>query len=136
MLERLGIGEFLGLLIDHVEERTGVRCYDYPDNVPSPLYSVELDGARPDNTKTMFIDAISVKIHCVSEETEPYSNAPVLEMVKRLQEAMTEDVVLPAPFLLYGQEFEGVNAIKRDESGEGHAVLSYRFRVCYGYRCK
>ena len=136
MLERLDIGEFLGLLIDHVTERTGVRCYDFPDNVPSPLYGVELDAVEPENTKTMFIDAVSVKIHCVSRETEPYSSAPVLAMVKALQEAMTEDLVLPAPFLLYGQECEGVRALKRDESGEGHAVLAYRFLVCYGYRCK
>lgn len=136
ILERLGIGDFLGLLIDHVSERTGVRCYDYPDNVPSPLYSVELETATPENTKTMFIDAFSVKIHCVSEETRPYSSAPVLGMVKALQEAMTEPLTLPEPFQLYSQECEGVTSVKRDESGEGHAVLVYKFLVCYGYRCK
>lgn len=136
MNRRMSIGEFLGCLIDHVEAKTGVKCYDFPDNVPSPLYSVEIESTEDAKTKTMYLDVYNVLIHCVSEPVEPYSNAPVLRLEQKLEEAMTEDVALPAPFFLNDQSFAGLRDIKRDESGEGHAVVSYRFEVCYGYLCK
>ncbi len=136
MMARLGIGEFLGCLIDHIEQRTGLRCHDFPDNEESPMYSVEVEGSAPENTKTMYVDVYSVTVHCISGPTEPYSNAPVLRLVRSLEEAMSEDVAVPEPFLLYRQEYEGLRALKRDETGEGHAVLAFKFWVCYGLRCK
>lgn len=136
MFKRLGIAQFLGCLIDHVGEKTGIRCYDYPDNVPSPLYSAEVASTETANTKTMYLDVYNVNIHCISEPMEPYSNAPVLDLVQKLQEAMTEPFALPEPFTLYRLDFTGIQALKRDESGEGHAVLAYRFYICYGLRCK
>lgn len=136
MFQRLGIAQFLGCLIDHVGEKTGIRCYDYPDNVSSPLYSAEVTSTEVANTKTMYLDVFNVSIHCISEPVDPYSNAPVLALVQTLQEAMTEGFALPEPFYLYRCDFAGMQALKRDESDEGHAVLSYRFFVCYGLRCK
>ena len=136
MFQRLGIAQFLGCLIDHIGEATGIRCYDYPDNVPSPLFSAEVTSTEVANTKTMYLDVFNVSIHCISKPVEPYSSAPVLELVQKLQEAMTEAFPLPDPFLLYRCDFAGMQALKRDESGEGHAVLSYRFFICYGLRCK
>lgn len=136
MYKRLSIAEFLGSLIDCIEQRTGIKCYDDPNNKPSPLYSVQIVRTQPQNTKTMYIDTYEVWVHCISEAANPYSSAPVLKLVQTLEEAMTQDVKIPAPFQLYRQEYEGLQTLKQDESGEGHAVLSYRFFVCYGYRCK
>ena len=136
MYRRLSIAQFLGSLIGFIEERTGVKCYDDPDNKPSPLYSVQLVRTQPQNTKTMYIDTYEVWVHCISEAVQPHSNAPVLNLVQTLEEALSTDLPLPAPFKHYRQEYEGLQTLKRDESGEGHAVLAYRFFICYGYRCK
>lgn len=137
MLRRLSLAEFVGLLISHISERTGAPCYDSPEDEQSPFYAVQLVRTEPADTKTMFADSYQVWVHCISAPAAgPYSNAPVLEMARALEEAMTDDVELPAPYRLLGQTYNGMQTLKEDESGEGHAVLSYDFRVCYGFRCK
>lgn len=136
MLSRLSIGMFLGLLIDHVEGKTGLRCYDDPNNKESPLYSVQLVRSEPSDTKTMYVDVLEVWAHCVSAPVKPYSNAPVLELVQTLEEAMSEDVALPDGYRMLRQVYNGLQTLKVDESGEGHAVLSFQFHICYGFRCK
>lgn len=136
MLQRLSVAQLIGCLIDHIEGATGIRCYDYPDNVEAPLFSVEVEATSAANTKTAYIDVFNVRLHCISEPTNPYSNAPVLALVQTLQEVMTDRLELPEPFSLYRLDFTGLQTLKRDESGEGHAILEYQFYVCYGFRCK
>ena len=136
MLKRLSAGAFLGQLIRTIEERTEIKCYDDPDNKPSPLYSVQLVKTEPQDTKTMFIDSYEVWVHCISEEVNPYSNAPVLRLVQKLEEALTQDLKVEPPFFLHRQDYLGLQTLKKDASGEGHAVLTFRFLVCYGFRCK
>lgn len=135
-LTRLSIAEFLGCLIDHVEAATGLRCYDDPENRESPFYSVQFLKSEPANTKTMFVDVYQVWVHCIAAPAKPHSNAPVLALVESLEEAMTSDVRLPDGFQLVAQVYGGLQSLKRDESGEGHAVLTYDFHICYGFRCK
>lgn len=136
MLKRLSIAEFLGCLIRHIEEKTGLPCYDSPLNKPSPLYSVQITKTKPQDTKTMYVDRYDVLIHCISEPTETQSTAPVLELVQKLEEAMTDDVAIPQQFQLLRQVYGGLQTVKVDESNEGHAVLSFSFSICYGFRCK
>lgn len=136
MLKRLSIAEFLGALIDWVSERTGVPCCSDPNGKASPFYAVELLRTEPQNTKTEFVDRYDVSIHCISEPVRPYSSAPVLDLVQKLEEAMSDDLELPEPFDLCRQEYGGLQAVKRDESDEGHAVLSFSFLIGYGFRCK
>lgn len=135
-MRRLSIAAFLGCLIRHIENETGRRCYDDPDGKASPFFSVQLVRSDPADTKTMYVDAYEVWVHCISEPVTPHSNAPVLMLVNELEEAMTEDIALPEPYSIFRQEYSGVQTLKKDESGEGHAVLSFRFHVCYGFRCK
>jgi hypothetical protein len=136
MLQRLSVAEFLGCLIDHIEGNTELRCYDDPNNKESPLYSVQLVRSEPADTKTMYVDVYTVWVHCISEPTRPYSTAPVLALVQKLEEAMSEDVALPSGYQLVRQVYGGLQTLKKDESDEGHAVLSFDFHVCYGFRCK
>ena len=89
-VQRLSLAVFLGCLIDAIEQGTGTKCYDSPENRASPLYSVELQNTQPENTKTMYIDAISVWVHCISEPVRPYSNAKVLGMIQRLEQALAD----------------------------------------------
>ena len=136
MTRRMSIAEFLGCLIDHIEEHTGIKCCDFPDNVPSPLFSVEIETTEDARTKTMFLDVFNVLVHCISEAAEPFSTAPVLRLVEQAEEALESEVEIPGPFALNSQDFMGLRSVTRDQSGEGHAVLSYRFEICYGLICK
>lgn len=129
--------ELLSVLIEHVENRTGLRLYDSPDGKESPFYSFESIERKPNNTKTMFIDRFTVPIHSISAQCEgEYSSQPVLDMEAALEEALTEDLELPEPFELIDQECQGIETIKQDPSGEGHAVTTFVFDVCYGFICK
>ena len=58
------------------------------------------------------------------------------KLIEDLQEAMTEDIELPEPFELIMQTDGGVQTIKTDETKEKHAIVSYTFMVCYGFKCK
>ena len=136
MLKRLSIAEFLGALIDAVEARTGLRCYSDPNGEKSPFFCAEVLGTEPANTKTMFVDRFDVRFHCISEAVVPYSKAPAFRRVQALEEALTEDLALPEPFYMHRQESMGLQTMKKDETGEGHAVLEYSFHVCYGLICK
>lgn len=136
MIQRLSLAVFLGCLIEAIEAGTGTACYDSPENRKSPLYSVELQSTQPENTKTMYIDAITVWVHCISEPARPYSNAKVLGMVQRLEQALMEGFELPAPFSLYRTTCNGVQTVKKDETDEGHAIAEFTLRVCYGLRVK
>lgn len=134
--QRYSIAEFIGNLATTVEQRTGVRCVDDPDNVPSPLYSIEFTGSKRGDTKTSFIDVYSVWIHAIASPVIPRSNAPVLDMVKLLEQAMSDDLVLPEPFTMFMQTENGIQTLKTDPSGEGHAVVEFEFRIVYGFKCK
>ena len=103
-------------------------------NEDGPFYYAELLQIRPANTKTMFRDIYTVYVHCIAEESP--SSVGVYDLIEKLQEAMTEDIVLPEPFELILQTDNGVQTIKRDETGEKHAVVGYDFTICYGFICK
>ena len=57
-------------------------------------------------------------------------------MIQKLEEALTEDIVLSDPYQLVMQTDTGVQTIKTDETGEKHAVVAFEFMICYGFRCK
>ena len=136
MLRRLSISEMWGIVIDHIQERTETKVVSEAKGEKSPFFYVEFTTGEPRNTKTQFIDHFEFAIHAISEETHPYTAVPVLEMVKELEEIMTDEVEIPEPFFLVNQEYEGVNTVKKDPSDEGHAVLSYTFDISYGFRTK
>lgn len=137
MYRRLSPTELLAVLIEHVETRTGLRLYDNADGKKSPFYSFEGIEREPVDTKTMYIDRFTIALHCISAPPKgEYSSQPVLDMETALEEALTDDLCLPEPFELINQECRGIDTIKRDPSDEGHAIVTYVFDVCYGFRCK
>lgn len=137
MLKRLGIADFLGALIQHVEQYTELRCYEAPEDQKSPFYAIELVETEPRNTKTEFIDRYQVSLHAIAAPCEgPFSFEPVLEMETRLEEAMTIPLKIPDQFHLVDQDFVGLNILKKDPSNEGHAVVTFHFDISYGLACK
>ena len=118
-----------------VEDGTGLRCYDHvPMNATSPFYFAEITRILPSNTKTMFRDNYTVLIHCIAEKSD--SSIGVYNLIQNLQEALSEDISIPDPYILIMQTDGGVQTIKTDETGEKHAVVTYDFMVCYGFNCK
>lgn len=136
ILNRLSLAEFLGIVVTHIQEQTGLPCHTTGANNDPPFYFVELISSEPRNTKTMFIDHIETFVHAVAAKTEVLSFAPVLDLVQILEESMTVDVVLPRHFVLVNQQANGLQSLQHDPTGEGHAVLGFGFDICYGFRCK
>ncbi len=135
MYKQLGLVDLIHGIQAKVEEKTGVKCYDaVPRNAPSPFYFAEVIGKRPAHTKTMYRDVYTVWIHAVAQPGD--SSVQIYEMIQQLEEALTEDVPLPEGFELILQTSNGVQTIKTDETNEKHAVLSFEFTVCYGFKCK
>lgn len=140
MYTQLGLVDLISSIQRQVQEKTGLRCYDaVPLNAPSPFYFAEVIGKRPAHSKTMWRDVFSVWIHVIAAPPpagEKASSVQVYDLIQSLEEALTEDIKLPAGFELVMQTDNGVQTIKTDETNEKHAVLDYEFMVCYGFKCK
>lgn len=135
MYKQLGLVNLIRGIQAKVEEKTGVKCYDaVPRNAPSPFYFAEVIGKRPAHTKTMYRDVYTVWIHAIAQPGD--SSVQIYEMIQQLEETLTEDISLPEGFELILQVSNGVQTIKTDETNEKHAVLSFEFTVCYGFKCK
>ena len=135
MYKQFGLVDLIHGIQAKVEEKTGVKCYDaVPRNAPSPFYFAEVIGKRPAHTKTMYRDVYTVWIHAIAQPGD--SSVQIYEMIQQLEETLTEDISLPEGFELILQASNGVQTIKTDETNEKHAVLSFEFTVCYGFKCK
>ena len=135
MYKRLGLVDLISAIQLKVEDKTGLKCYDaVPSNAPSPFYFAEVVQKKADNTKTMLRDVFTVFIHAVAEPTG--SSEQIYDLIQKLEEALTEEIELPEEFELILQTENGLQALKTDETDEKHAVISYDFTVCYGYKFK
>lgn len=132
---QLGLVDLVSAVISKIKENTDLKCYDaVPKNAVSPFYFVEVAGSTPVQSKTMFIDSFTVWIHCIAKKSD--SSVGVYRLVQKVQEALTDDILLPEGFTLLMQVNQGIQTIKQDETKEKHAVLAYEFRICYGFKCK
>lgn len=135
MYKRLGLVDLISAIQLKVEDKTGLKCYDaVPSDAPSPFYFAEAVQKKADNTKTMLRDVFTVFIHAVAEPTG--SSEKIYDLIQKLEEALSEEIELPEEFELILQTESGLQALKTDETDEKHAVISYDFTVCYGYKFK
>lgn len=135
MYKRLGLVDLISAIQLKVEDKTGLKCYDaVPSNAPSPFYFAEVVQKKADNTKTMLRDVFTVFIHAVAEPTG--SSEQIYDLIQKLEEALSEEIELPEEFELILQTENGLQALKTDETDEKHAVISYDFTICYGYKFK
>lgn len=135
MYKRLGLVDLISAIQLKVEDKTGLKCYDaVPSDAPSPFYFAEAVQKKADNTKTMLRDVFTVFIHAVAEPTG--SSEKIYDLIQKLEEALSEEIELPEEFELILQTENGLQALKTDETDEKHAVISYDFTVCYGYKFK
>ncbi len=130
MIRRLSPVTLLSAVRTAVEAGTGKACVSDPDGRKAPFYGMELVGSEPKRTKCMRLDEFTVYLHAFAPPSR--SQAGVLELVQEVEEALEATIELPPPFELAGQDEDGIIQIKRDESGEWHAVVAYRLTVSYG----
>lgn len=135
MYKQIGLVDLVKSIQDKIIENIGLKCYDHVElNTPSPFYFVEIVGKRPAHSKTMYRDIFTVWVHAIAEPSN--SSLGIYEMIQKLEEALTEDIELPDDYELIMQTNNGIQTIKQDETKEKHAVLSYEFIICYGFKCK
>lgn len=135
MLKQLSPIDLIAAVQKQVQEATNLRCYDFVDKgLKAPFYYVELIAKKPTASKTMYLEQIEVYIHAIAKADK--SSVGIYQLIEKLQEAMTQDIKLPQGFNLYSQTSNGLITLQLDETNEKHAVNSYVFKVCYGFKCK
>lgn len=135
MLKKLGLVDFHKALKQNIEFFTNKRAYDFvPDGTAAPFYVIEVVDKYPEGTKVMWAEVFSVWIHAIAEEDN--SKIGIYSLVEELEEALTMELELPDGFELIRQEQTGIQSLQRDESGEWHAIVSYDFKIAYGFKSK
>lgn len=135
MLKKLGLVDFHKALKQNIEFFTNKRAYDFvPDGAAAPFYVIEVVDKYPEGTKVMWAEVFSVWIHAIAEEND--SKIGIYSLVEELEEALTMELELPDGFELIRQEQTGIQSLQKDESGEWHAIVSYDFKIAYGFKSK
>lgn len=136
MLKKLSLLDMHVALKNRIETGTDLRLVDHVGkNEISPFIFLEIVGMTEKNTKTMYVDEFTVHVHLISapdtDSIEHYGN------IQKVQEALTEYLLLPPDFDLFGQTTSGLisNFIEK-ETNERHAVLGFVFKVSYGFKIK
>lgn len=135
MLKRLSYIDLFLALKDLIEGKTGVKVVDaIESNETAPFYYVEIVSKADDSTKTMWREVITIWFHAISGDQD--SKEEIYDLIHKLEEALTVELPLPDDYDLLDQRQDGPFHIQRDETGEWHAVISYNFKICYGFKTK
>jgi len=134
MLQKLSFISVLAAVIDKVEGNTGLKCYDaVPKDATLPFYHAEMLGSIPEKSKTMQKDRYQVVVHAF---TEGEGSTKVFEAIQKLEEALSEDIILPSDYEVTLQVPNGVSQILDEADGSKHAVVGFDFVVFSGYKMK
>ncbi|QBX17858.1 hypothetical protein Javan383_0013 [Streptococcus phage Javan383] len=75
----------------------------------------------------------TVWIHAISAEST--GKVAIYKMIEDLEDALTEELVLPDVEILRQTE-TGMQSLQEDETNEMHAIIAYEIKVSYGFRTK
>lgn len=136
MLQKLSFTSVLAAVIQKVQSNTGLRCYDgVPLNAAKPFYHAEFLGSIPEPGKTMQKDRYQVVIHVYADASEG-SSVQIYDAIHKLEEALSEEIVLPGDYEVTLQTPNGVSQILNEVDKSKHAVIGYDFVVFSGYKMK
>lgn len=123
-----------GVLIKLKEN--GIKAYDKVElNTEVPFCLVELVRTAAENTKTTYRDKYTVWIHAFADGS--VGSIAILDLAQNIQEALTEDILIPDPFMLISQNITGMNSLfEEPETGEKHAIVEVELLISYGYALK
>ena len=134
MLQKLSFISVLAAVINKVEGNTGLKCYDaVPKDAALPFYHAEMLGSIPEKSKTMQKDRYQVVVHAF---TEGEGSTKVFEAIQKLEEALSEDIILPSDYEVTLQVPNGVSQILDEADGTKHAVIGFDFVVFSGFKMK
>lgn len=134
MLKKLGLVDLHASLKATIEKNTSLTAYDQvPEDAPAPFYFIEIVDKRPENTKMMWCEVFTVWIHAISAEST--GKVAIYKMIEDLEEALTEQLVLPDVEILRQTE-TGMQSLQEDETKEMHAIIAYEIKVAYGFKTK
>lgn len=132
---QLSIKDLVKAILDRIRV-TGLACYDVvPEDEVPPYCYVQVTRTYPDDTKTMYCKGYDVWIHVFADENAG-SHVPIYSYIEQVEEAMTEDIILPEPYYLVTQIDTGLQTIQEEETGSSHAVIGFTFKISYGYKVK
>lgn len=135
MLTKLGIIDLQNAVKKQIEDHTKYSVIDaVPKDMPSPFVYTEVVGKEDSSNKTMWKENYELWVHCIAAPGD--SRVEVNHMIQDVEEAMTEQVILPEHFQNLRQYENGMMNINQDETDEWHAVLSFSIEVVYGYKFK
>lgn len=135
MMKQFPITGLIAAIQKRVKDGTGRKCLDHvKKNERSPFYYVEFRQNRPVNSKTMYMMDYTVYIHVITEPID--SSVPVYKYIQELEEALSQDIEIQSPYNLVMQTDDGIISIYKDETNEKHGVVSFTFRISYGFKCK
>ena len=136
MKKQIGLVELVSAIQYTVQNNTKLNCYDVvPKNTPTPFYVVELIGKQAVPSKTMYVDKFTFNIHVFAKNDG--SSVQIYQVINLLEEALTDDILLPDGYYLVMQTATGIQSIyDEEETNEKHAILTYEFTVCYDYKIK
>ncbi len=130
--KQLVLTDIVSAIQQKIVKKTGLKCYDYVEkNAKSPFYFLEVASQTSASNKTMYVNTVSVMIHCIAEAKN--SSVGIYKLINNVQEALTEDIEISTPYKLVLQTEGSLQTIKTDETGEKHAIIAYDFLICYDH---
>lgn len=135
MNKKLGFIRLFQALKERIETGTPYPLLDAVevDRLP-PFYIGEFSLKEQSNTKNMYCETFYIEIHAISEAGQ--SKEQLYELIELLEDAMTEDIVLPPCFIVISQESEGAYDFVQEASGEWRATVPFQIRIAYGFKSK
>lgn len=131
MKRKLSFLEIAATLLNNLRKNTQYNCYDaVPDNTPSPLIFAEVVGKRDSSSKTMYKETFIAYVHAIAAPGD--SRVQIYNMIHDVEEALTEDLVLPddITFLFCTetgvQSVQSSSSFEKDETNERHKSRSYK----------
>ena len=135
MLKQFPLTELVKAVKAKIEANTDMKCYDVvPVDAVSPFSYAQVVSVEPADTKTMFCKNYTIWVHVIANAVK--SSVPLYKLIEDIEEAMTEDITIPAPYVLVMQTDEGLQTIQDEETGEKHGVVGFSFKISYGFKIK
>lgn len=135
MLKKLSLLDMHVAMKNRIEDATDLRVIDKVSvNEPSPFTFLQFVGNEEKNTKTMFIDEFTIHVHIISAAAS--NSIAHYQNIQAVQEALTEYIHLPEGYTVWGQVASGLISNFTEETAEEHAVLSFVFKISYGFKIK
>lgn len=135
MIRKINLIDIHSAIKERLETSTSLKAYDVvPEDAKAPFFCVQFISKEDSSTKTMYREKFNFYIHCFDEAD---TSEKVYDLINKVEEALTEDIVLPTDFQLIEQIENGIlQIITEVETNEKRGILSYSFDVCYGFKCK